>query len=323
MADIISYGHFTPPGFLAWRGRRSNLSDTSAMINVALTKIRYFQSHGHIPGRSYWFCESGRVRQRKRSSRFAAGTHCTGLGDRCASGRQASRRHVSVASYLIRETDPSSHGGLFDRHQDRVIRGGVSRTVPHDLLEEPRRDNDRQNPGRARQRLLGQPGFKKAERQVNRGGRSSMRIVVDLSCMQRQPQPDPLRVQMPAVMPMQRADQRGRQRLYEQALGHFRADQDEHAVAAILMIMISPLDTCLLKCFPHRPVQTVTNGHLIPVSALTSPEPLNVKGNDGPVDGQTLILHLSSRREQSRSEAPAVTKAYLQSHSRQTPGATE
>jgi len=35
----------------------------------------------------------------------------------------------------------------------------------------------------------------------------------------------------------------------------------------------------------HRAVQAFTNGYLNPVGALSIPEPLNIHGNDGPVNG--------------------------------------
>jgi hypothetical protein len=49
--------------------------------------------------------------------------------------------------------------------------------------------------------------------------------------------------------------------------------------------MVSPRDSCFLERFPQRPVEAIANGYLIPVSALTSPEPLNVKGNNRSVNG--------------------------------------
>ena len=54
--------------------------------------------------------------------------------------------------------------------------------------------------------------------------------------------------------------------------------------------------------FPHRTIQAITNRHLVRIGAALVPEPLNVNDNDGPVNGQPLVLHLPSPRE-NKAEA--------------------
>ena len=50
------------------------------------------------------------------------------------------------------------------------------------------------------------PAFKKAERQVDRGGRNPVFVVVHLPGMQGHPEPNPLRIQMHVIVAAQRGD---------------------------------------------------------------------------------------------------------------------
>lgn len=76
-----------------------------------------------------------------------------------------------------------------------------------------------------------------------------------------------------------------------------QADQDEYAVTAILAGIRIPRQACLPERVPDRPVQALTNRHLITVRATGIPETLNIKNNDGPVNG-SLLLHLPSLANQ-------------------------
>jgi hypothetical protein len=128
-----------------------------------------------------------------------------------------------------------------------------------------------------------------------------MLVVVDLAGMQGHPQPYPLQVRMRAVVSPQRTTYRARQRFYEQALGHLRANQDEHAVTAVLVIAISPRDSRLAEGLPHRTVQAVPDGYLVEVGPTPIPEPLNVDGKDSPMNGRACILHTSSREDKAEA----------------------
>ena len=126
---------------------------------------------------------------------------------------------------------------------------------------------------------------------------------MDLPGVQRHPQPDPLRARMRAVVRAQRRHQRGRQRFRQQALGHLGRNQDEHAVAAILVTAVIPRNPRAAERVPQRAIQPIADRHLIAIGAALIPEPLNVNDNDGPVNGQPLVLHLPSppRTRQKRS----------------------
>jgi hypothetical protein len=49
--------------------------------------------------------------------------------------------------------------------------------------------------------------------------------------------------------------------------------------------------------FPHGTVETITNRHLVLVRTPLIPEPLYVNDDDGPVNGQPVVLYLPSPRE--------------------------
>jgi hypothetical protein len=93
-----------------------------------------------------------------------------------------------------------------------------------------------------------------------------------------------------------RAGKRTRQGFHEQTLGNFRADQDEHAVAAVFMIAILPRNSCVAECTPHRLVQAITYQYLMAVGSLAVRESLNIDSNYCPMDRPTAIAHLPSRQ---------------------------
>ena len=223
-------------------------------------------------------------------------------------GMQCGNQAGAGPVHVIREADPSNRGGLFNRYRDRAVRSGIGGGVPYHLVEEPRRGNDRQHTRRACERLLDHARLQKAERQVDRRGGRPMLVEVDLTSVQCDPQPDPLQVRVRAIVPAQLIDQRGRQRFHEEALGHLRADQDEHAVAAVLVIAVSPWNTRPAECLPHRTVQSVTDGQLIPVGAMPISKSLDVDSNDGPVNGQAHTLYLPSPRENKAEANPSLTR---------------
>jgi hypothetical protein len=90
---------------------------------------------------------------------------------------------------------------------------------------------------------------------------------------------------MRTVVRAQRGDQRGRQRFHQQALGHLGGNQDEHAIAAVLVTAVLPRDPRAAERVPHRTIQTIANRHLVRIGAALIPEPLNVNKDDGPVNG--------------------------------------
>src|SRR5690348_11815726 len=102
---------------------------------------------------------------------------------------------------------------------------------------------------------------------------------------------------MGAIVRAQRTDHLRRQRSRQQALGHFGRDQDEHAVAAVLVTAAIPRDSRPAERFPHGTVEALTNRHLVPVSTSLIPEPLNINHDDGPVNGKPQILYPSPPRE--------------------------
>ena len=120
--------------------------------------------------------------------------------------------------------------------------------------------------------------------------------------MQRHPQPDPLRARMRAVVRAQRRHQRGRQRFRQQALGHLGRNQDEHAVAAVLLAAVIPRNPRPAERVPQRTIQATTDRHLVAIGAALIPEPLNVNDNDGPVNGQPLVLHRPHPPEQAEAK---------------------
>jgi hypothetical protein len=98
-----------------------------------------------------------------------------------------------------------------------------------------------------------------------------------------------------------RDDKRRGQRFNEQALGDLRADQDEHAITAVLVIAVSPRDSRMAECFLHRTVQTITDSDLVAVRPMPGPEALNIDRNDGPVNSAVLVLHQALPRETETS----------------------
>src|ERR1700678_3382163 len=106
----------------------------------------------------------------------------------------------------IRQTDPPPRRGLFDRHRNGAIRRDISRAMLHDFLKEPCRSNHCQHPRRAGQRVFDRAGLQKAECQIYRRSSCPVIIVVDLTGMHGQPEPDPFQIRMRVVMPAQRAN---------------------------------------------------------------------------------------------------------------------
>jgi hypothetical protein len=127
-----------------------------------------------------------------------------------------------------------------------------------------------------------------------------MLIKGDLTGVEGHTQPNPLRVRVRAVMPMQRGSQCVRQGFREHALGDLRTHQDENPVAAVLVITMSPRDSRPTERLAHGTVQAIPDGHLIPVRATPVPEPLNVNCNDRPVNGQASTRHMPSRKDQAK-----------------------
>src|SRR5580704_13714373 len=103
---------------------------------------------------------------------------------------------------------------------------------------------------------------------------------------------------------MQRRPQRGRQRSRQQALGHLGRNQDEYTITAILVTAAVPRDSRPAERLLHRAIQASTNSHLMRIGAAQIPEPLDVNYDDGPVNCQLLILHLSPPRTRQKQSSP-------------------
>jgi hypothetical protein len=65
-------------------------------------------------------------------------------------------------------------------------------------------------------------------------------VVPDLPGMQRHPQADPFRTRMRLVVHAQRRHECRWQRFHQQTLGYVGRNQDEYAIAAILVIAVIP-----------------------------------------------------------------------------------
>ena len=183
---------------------------------------RCFGDRGHQPVQL-----AGTPSERGRVARQRAQRHCW-LPARClGTSRQALQHRLAGWVQLIRQADPADRRGLLHGHRHGAIGGlGGDRAVPDDLLEEPRRGDDRQHTRRPGQRFLERASVQKPERQVDRRRGHPMLVVVDLPGVQRHPQPDPLLARMRAVVRAQLRRQRGRQRFHQQALGHLGGNQD-------------------------------------------------------------------------------------------------
>jgi hypothetical protein len=112
--------------------------------------------------------------------------------------------------------------------------------------------------------------------------------------MQRHPQSNPFLARMRIIVYAERRNHCGRQWFHEQGLRHIGRNQDEDAVAPILVAVIRPRDSRVIKRIPHYLVQAVTNHHLVPIGAGSIPEPLDVDNDDRPVDGHPSSLHTLS-----------------------------
>jgi len=121
-------------------------------------------------------------------------------------------------------------------------------------------------------------------------------VIIDLSGVQRHPQPDPFLVHMGIVVCVQRPYQHGRKRFHQYALWYFGRNQDENTVPAILAIAVGPRYSRQLECFLHRTVEALSDRDLVPVGAAFIAEPLNVYDDHGPVNGQPLVLYLPTPR---------------------------
>ena len=154
--------------------------------------------------------------------------------------QQALQHHLTRPVHVIGQADPADRRCLLHYHLDRAIHGRIGHAVPHHLLEEPGRGDDRQHTRRAGQGRLQRARVQQPERQIDRRRGHPVLVVMDLPGMQRHTQPDPLRRRMRIVVRMQRTHQRGRQRFHQQTLRHLGRNQDENAIAAILATAIKP-----------------------------------------------------------------------------------
>ena len=63
------------------------------------------------------------------------------------------------------------------------------------------------------------------------------------------------------------------------------------------MTAVIPRNPCAAERVPHRTIQATANRHLVRIGTALITEPLNVHDNDGPVNGQPVVLHLPSPRQ--------------------------
>ena len=78
------------------------------------------------------------------------------------------------------------------------------------------------------------------------------------------------------------------------------------------MTTVIPRDPRAAERVPQRTIQAIANRYLVAIGAALIPEPFNVNDNDGPVNGQPPVLHLSPTRENKAeaklSLAPSLTR---------------
>ena len=219
---------------------------------------------------------------------------------------------------VIGQAYPGDGGGLLDRDRDGPVGGGVTgRAVPDHLVEEPGRGDERQRPGGARQRGLERARVQQPERQVDRRGGDPVLVVVDLARMERHPEPDPLPGGVRRVVLPERAGQLTGHGRHEHALGHLRRDQDEHAVAAALLITRVPGDTRARERLLQGTVHAVTDYEPVLVGAPLVPEALDVHDENRAVHGLPRLLHPISRpRTHASNDPPLISVAILTARKR-------
>jgi hypothetical protein len=91
-------------------------------------------------------------------------------------------------------------------------------------------------------------------------------------------------------------------------LRHLRGSQDEDAVTAVFVITVGPSDASVTQSLAQGSVQAITHRDTMRITPALIPEPLDVHDEDGPVDSQALILHLTSG---NKPEAIACLQASL------------
>jgi hypothetical protein len=129
-----------------------------------------------------------------------------------------------------------------------------------------------------------------------------MFVVGDLPGVQGHSQADRLLARMLAVAISQRCRQRRGQRFGEQGFRYLGWNQDEYAVAAVLVIAAIPWDPHAVERLPHSPVESGTDLQLVPAGAAWIAEPLNVDNDDGPVNSEPSI-HLLSPLTQDKANS--------------------
>jgi hypothetical protein len=220
----------------------------------------------------------------------------------------------------IRQADPPALGVVLRSHEHWPVgRPDAGRGMPDDLVEEPRRGDDREHPWRPGQRGLQRLGIDQPERPVDRLTGDTVRVIKDLSGVQRHPQPDTLLLPVHAVVRGQLRDQRGRQQLHEQALRDLGRQEDEDAVTPILEIISRPGNFSPPERLAHRPVQPLAYHRLVAVGATVIPEALHVEDDDRPVNGSSLTHFAHLRQISGRHDARTAYRRSQETPSPQPP----
>ena len=149
---------------------------------------------------------------------------------------------------LVRDQHPALGGRLLDRYLHPAVGERIARrAVPHHLVEEPGRRDERQHPRRRRERRLELVRLQQPERQIDARTGHPLPVVAHLTGMQRYPQPDLRLRAVHAVMLAQRRGQPVRERLGEQFLRHVGRRKHQDAVTAIFAVAADPRNAALAE----------------------------------------------------------------------------
>jgi hypothetical protein len=130
-----------------------------------------------------------------------------------------------------------------------------------------------------------------------------MVVVVHLASVDSHPQSDPLFGPVRRVVRAESLDKRTGQSLYEQRLGHIRRGQDEHTIATVFILTVSPRDTSRGERLMQGSIQALTHGDLVRVSPSLIAKSFDVHNKDRPMHGWSRLHHQTSH---DTNEPPRV-----------------
>jgi len=218
-----------------------------------------------------------------------------------------------LAGHRLRLVDSLPGGNLQDMYPRRrscLLHHGMHlpvtprfgcRLVPHNLVVKPVRYDQRQHPRRVIQGRLQRRSLDQPECPGDRAAGNTVRVRMNLSGMQRHPQPDPRVRRAGYVVIAQCRRQLDRQPGHQPALGHLRGDQDQRTVPAVLDTATRPADPGAREGTCQRLVHAVPDRDLICVSPSRVTELLHVNDQDRPVHSR-----LMSSQSSHPSNDPAI-----------------